>query len=69
MTEQVRHPGAQARQLLPCRTYPIKHAVQTVEDEHPEQPAGHTKDEPAVDPVEIEADEVEPTQRLLASRE
>ena len=69
MTEQVRHPGAQARQLLPCKTYPIKQVVQIVAEEHPEQPAGHTKDEPATDPVETAADEVELTHELLESRE
>ena len=47
----------------------MKQAVQTVYDEQPEQPAGHTKDEFVADPVEIAADEVELTHKLLASRE
>ena len=45
----------------------MKQVVQTVADEHPEQPAGHTKEEPAADPVEIAADEVELKHKLLES--
>ena len=47
----------------------MKQVVQTVADEHPEQPGGNTKEEPAADPVDTAADEVELTHKLLESRE